>query len=91
MDAAARVLARLDRIERLDHAGASSAELLAELGRLAVEAELWARAEGDARALGAALELRRRLEGLCRGGPNGAADGSRPPASASERPPDRHG
>ena len=71
MDAAARVLARLDRLERLDEAEAPPAELLAELRELAVEAEVWAREEGDRRALGAALELRRRAEGMSLGGPNG--------------------
>ena len=71
MDAAARVLARLDRIERLDDAGAPPAEILAELRELAVEAEAWAREEGDRRALGAALELRRWTEGMSLSGPNG--------------------
>jgi hypothetical protein len=70
MDAAVRVLARLDRIERLDGDGASPGALLAELCALAVEAERWAREEGDRRALAAARELRRRTEGLSRGGPN---------------------
>jgi hypothetical protein len=70
MDAAVRVLARLDRIERLDGAGAASGELLTELRALVAEAECWAREEGDARALAAALELRRRTEGMSTGGPN---------------------
>ena len=70
MDAAVRVLARLDRLEGLDGAGATPGELLAELRALAVEAETWAREEGDGRALAAALELRRRTEGMSRAGPN---------------------
>jgi hypothetical protein len=69
MDAAVRVLARLDRLERLDGAGASPDELLDELRALAVEAETWARAEGDERSIAAALELRRRTEGMFRAGP----------------------
>jgi hypothetical protein len=64
VDAAARLLARLDRLERLDRAGAPAAEVLSELRELAAEAETWARGEGDERALGAALELRRRTEGM---------------------------
>jgi hypothetical protein len=71
VDAAARVLARLDRLDRLDGAGARPDEILAELRALVVEAEVWAREEGDRRALGAALELRRRAEGMSSGGPNG--------------------
>ncbi|HEY7396702.1 MAG TPA: hypothetical protein VH538_00255 [Gaiellaceae bacterium] len=70
MEAAARVLARLDRLERLDRAGAVPHELLAELSALAGEAETWAREEGGGRALEAARELRRRTEGMSRGGPN---------------------
>ena len=70
MDAAVRVLARLDRLERLDGAGATPGELLAELRALAEEAENWAREEGDGRSLAAALELRRRTEGMSRAGPN---------------------
>jgi len=64
VDAAARVLARLDRLERLDRAGAPPAAVLSELRELAAEAEIWARCEGDERALGAALELRRKAEGM---------------------------
>lgn len=64
------VLARLERIERLDGAGAPSLVVLAELRELVAEAELWAREEGDARSLAAALELRRCTEGLSGGGPN---------------------
>jgi hypothetical protein len=64
MDAADRVLARLDRLERLQASRAPPARLLAELRALAREAEEWARAEGDARALAATVELRRRTEGM---------------------------
>jgi hypothetical protein len=64
VDAAARLLARLDRLERLDRAGAPAAEVLSELRELAVDAETWARGERDERALSAALELRRRTEGM---------------------------
>ena len=64
MDAADRVLARLDRLERLEASRAPPARLLAEVRALAVEAEEWARAEGDARALAAALELRSCAEGM---------------------------
>jgi hypothetical protein len=71
VDTAAAVLARLDRLERLDGAGAPPAEILAELRELAFEAEAWARGEGDRRALEAALELRQRTEGMSLGGPNG--------------------
>ena len=71
MDAAASVLARLDRLERLDAAGAPPAEILAELRELGLEAETWAREEGDGRALRAALRLRQRAEGMSLNGPNG--------------------
>ena len=47
---AAGVLARLERIEALRAAGPAS-ELLVELRALVPEAEAWARAEGDARAV----------------------------------------
>jgi hypothetical protein len=64
MDAADRVLARLDRLERLEASRAPPDRLLAEISALAVEAEEWARADGDARALAAALELRSCVEGM---------------------------
>jgi hypothetical protein len=64
MDAADRVLARLARLERLEASRAPPDQLLAEVRALAVEAEEWARAEGDARALAAALELRSCAEGM---------------------------
>jgi hypothetical protein len=68
MDEAARVLARLTRIDELRHAGArervGAPELLAELRALVPEAEAWARAEGDARARTAATKLREEAEGM---------------------------
>jgi hypothetical protein len=70
MEVAARVLARLARVERLDRSGAPAHALLAELAALAIEAEAWAREEGGERALEAACELRRRTEGMSRAGPN---------------------
>lgn len=70
MEAAARVLARLDRLERLDRSGATPQELAGELVALAADAEAWAREEGGERALDAVRELRRRTEGMSRGGPN---------------------
>lgn len=64
MEPAARVLDRLDRLERLERARAPTAELLDELRALVDEAECWARAEGDERALEAVSELRRRTGGM---------------------------
>jgi hypothetical protein len=67
MDEAARVtesvLARLERIEEL-RSGGPPAALLAELRALVPEAEAWARAEGDGRALTAATKLREEAEGM---------------------------
>jgi hypothetical protein len=54
MDEARAVLARLERIEALDRAGALPEEVLAELRHLVREAEEWARCEGDERAQAAA-------------------------------------
>jgi len=45
MEAARRLLVRLERIEALDRGRAAPADLLAELQALLVEAEAWARAE----------------------------------------------
>ena len=45
MEEARRVLERLERIERLDHGGAPSDQLLGELRELVHEAEAWVRAE----------------------------------------------
>ena len=68
MDEAARVLARLTRIEELWVTGAPGRDvepqLLAELRALVPEAEAWARAEGDARARSAATKLREEAEGM---------------------------
>jgi hypothetical protein len=50
MEEARTVLDRLDRIERLDRAGAPVAVLLAELRALVHEAEEWSRAEGAGEA-----------------------------------------
>jgi hypothetical protein len=47
MDEARTVIARLERIERLDREGAPPTELLGELRALVREAEAWARREGD--------------------------------------------
>ena len=57
MDEAETVLARIDRIRKLERADAPAAELLEELRSLVVEAESWARAEGDPRARAAAVWL----------------------------------
>lgn len=46
MEEARAVLDRLDRIERLDGAGAPPGELLAELRLLLDEATAWSRADG---------------------------------------------
>jgi hypothetical protein len=45
LEEARAVLERLDRIERLDRAGATPAELLAELRALLDEATAWSRSE----------------------------------------------
>ena len=63
MDETDAVLRRLARIERL-RAGAPPADLLGELRRLVPEAEAWARAEGDRRALAAAQKIREEAEGM---------------------------
>ncbi len=57
MDEARAVLARLERIEALDRAGAAPELLLEELRLLVSEAEAWARREDDPRALAAAAAL----------------------------------
>ncbi|MFL5929433.1 MAG: hypothetical protein ACJ77E_21070 [Gaiellaceae bacterium] len=68
MDEAARVLARLTRIEELRATGARGCDLdprlLGELRALVPEAEAWARAEGDDRAQSAATKLRQEAEGM---------------------------
>ena len=63
MDEAARVLARLERIDELRTSGGGT-DLLAELRALVPEAEAWARVEGDARARAAAAKLREEAEGM---------------------------
>ena len=50
MEEARAVLARLERIEALDRAGATPDALLPELHALVREAEEWARRERDPRA-----------------------------------------
>jgi hypothetical protein len=54
MDEARAVLARLERIERLERSGAAPSLLLAELRALAREAAEWAHAERDPGAIAAA-------------------------------------
>ena len=51
MDEARAVIRRLDRIEALERDGAAAPTLLAELRELVREAEVWARLEGDVRAV----------------------------------------
>ena len=57
MDEAEAVLARLQRIRELEEADAPTSVLIEELRRLVVEAEDWARVEGDPRARAAAVWL----------------------------------
>ena len=57
MDEAEAVLARIERIRELERADAPASELLEELRWLVVEAEDWARVEGDPRARVAAVWL----------------------------------
>ena len=64
MDEAEKVLERLRRIRELEEGRAAPALLLDELRELVVEAESWARLEGDARARAAALALGESLEGV---------------------------
>jgi hypothetical protein len=64
MDEAAKVLARLERIDVLGRERARSGELLGELRALVREAEAWARLEGDARAASAVRKLREGAEGM---------------------------
>ncbi|MDX6513091.1 MAG: hypothetical protein QOE36_2595 [Gaiellaceae bacterium] len=52
MEEARAVLQRLERIEILDREGAPAKLMLAEVRELLREAEVWARTEGDERALG---------------------------------------
>jgi hypothetical protein len=64
MEAAARLLARLARFERLEQTGAPAAVVLSELRGLIVDADAWAQSEGDERAEAAVRELRRKAEGM---------------------------
>jgi hypothetical protein len=57
MEEARAVLARLERIEALERAGAGTAPLLAELRELVREATEWAERERDPRASAAAAAL----------------------------------
>ncbi len=58
MEEARRVLERLERIEALDRANATPAELLAELRGLLQDAETWVRVEGGDSADEAVTKLR---------------------------------
>jgi hypothetical protein len=57
MEEARAVLARLERIETLDHAQAEPSVLLGELRELVREVEIWAKRERDPRAEAAAQLL----------------------------------
>ena len=61
MEEARRVIERLERIEALDRATASPAELLAELRGLLHDAEAWVRVEGGDAADEAVIRLREAL------------------------------
>jgi len=64
MDEASNVIQRLERIERLGQGGSAPSRLLDELRALVVEAEAWARLEGDGRARSAVTKLREEAEGM---------------------------
>jgi hypothetical protein len=64
MDEATRVLRRLERIEVLERGGVERHQLLGELRALVREAEVWARTEGDDRALAAVVKLQQGAEGM---------------------------
>jgi hypothetical protein len=57
MEEARAVLARLERIEALEHEGAAVPAVLAELRELVREATEWAERERDPRAVEAAAQL----------------------------------
>ena len=61
MDEARRVIERLERIEALDRATASPAELLEEVRGLLRDAEAWVRVEGGDAADDAVIRLREAL------------------------------
>jgi hypothetical protein len=58
VDESRAVLERLERIEALDRAGATPAELVEELRRLLLEAERWSRREGGEAGVSAVEHLR---------------------------------
>jgi hypothetical protein len=58
VDEATRLIQRLERIETLDRSRIAPTRLLDELRALVVEAEAWARLEGDERARSAVTKLR---------------------------------
>ena len=70
MDEARAVLSRLDRIERLERAGAPASTLVFELRSLVSEAEAWVRVEpiSTGRAESAIDRLREAVEGAERSG-----------------------
>jgi hypothetical protein len=61
MEEARKVIERLERIEALERAAASPAELLAELRGLLHDAEAWVRVEGGDPADEAVTRLREAL------------------------------
>lgn len=61
MDEARKVIERLERIEALERATASPAELLAEVRGLLHDAEAWVRVEGGEEADEAVIRLREAL------------------------------
>jgi hypothetical protein len=61
MDESEAVLARLERIEALDRAGAEPVEIVAELRALLHEASSWSRAEGGDAGVRAVERLRHAL------------------------------
>lgn len=61
MDEARRVIERLERIEALDRAAASPAQLLDEVRGLLRDAEVWVRVEGGDAADDAVIRLREAL------------------------------
>jgi hypothetical protein len=62
MDESEAVLARLERIEALDRAGAEPGEIVAELRVLVEEAVAWSRVEGGGAGEEAVDELRKAVE-----------------------------
>ena len=62
MDESRAILERLERIEELEHAGATAVELVDELRALLVEAEAWSRQEGGEEGARAVEDLRASLD-----------------------------